>query len=169
MKLQFVKLTSQAGDTIVEVLIATAILGLILAGAYATSNRSLNSERDAQEHTQALTIAQSQIESLRSAGSLQSGPAGAVTATCFDASGQPLSFAHCLIASDQSNVVATCPSATPYCYKITDSPVPSSAAILNPANISTSPKVTAITYQVIITWPSITGGQNYTQLYYRTQ
>lgn len=56
---------NQAGDTIVEVLIVLAILGLALGMSYATANRSLLGARQAQEHTEALALLQGQIEQLR--------------------------------------------------------------------------------------------------------
>ncbi|HSX32927.1 MAG TPA: prepilin-type N-terminal cleavage/methylation domain-containing protein [Candidatus Saccharimonadales bacterium] len=55
------------GDTIVEVLISMAIVSLILGGAYATTNRSLQSTRADQEQTTALKIAQGQLEEIKSA------------------------------------------------------------------------------------------------------
>ncbi len=54
-----------SGDTIIEVMISMAILGLILGGAYYTSNQSLNNIRAANEHSIAVNIAQSQIEELK--------------------------------------------------------------------------------------------------------
>jgi len=50
------------GDTIIEVLLSIAILGLVLAGAYALANRNLSSGVSAGWRDQALTSAQSQIE-----------------------------------------------------------------------------------------------------------
>ncbi len=55
----------QRGDTIVEVLIAMVIVGLILGGAFVTVNKSLQSERSAQERGEALQLVQGQIESLQ--------------------------------------------------------------------------------------------------------
>lgn len=60
---------NQIGDTIVEVLIAMAVLSLILGGAYSISNRSLGSIRQAQEHTEALKYAEGQIERLKALNS----------------------------------------------------------------------------------------------------
>lgn len=54
----------QRGDTIVEVLIAIAIAGSVLTGAFAISNRSLQQIQMAQEHTEAQKIASSQVEKL---------------------------------------------------------------------------------------------------------
>jgi Tfp pilus assembly protein PilV len=53
------------GDTIVEVLIAIALVSLILVGAFVTSNRSLAATRDSQEHSEASQVLQSQIERAR--------------------------------------------------------------------------------------------------------
>ena len=55
----------QRGDTLVEVLIAIAVVSLILGGAYVTTNRSLYATRAAQERGNALKLAESQIEQLK--------------------------------------------------------------------------------------------------------
>lgn len=57
---------NQSGDTIVEVLIALAIMSLVLAGAYATVDRNIKSSQQAQEHSRALEVASSQLEQLKS-------------------------------------------------------------------------------------------------------
>ena len=54
-----------AGDTIVEVMLALAILGLVLGGAYIVTNQSTLNERRAQERNIALQLAQGQIESMK--------------------------------------------------------------------------------------------------------
>lgn len=53
------------GDTIVEVLIAIAISGLILAGSFVSANRSSQITRTAQERGEALKIAEAQVERIR--------------------------------------------------------------------------------------------------------
>ena len=55
----------ERGDTIVEVLIAIAVVSMVLGGAYVTTNRSLLSARDAQERAIALKLTESQIEQLK--------------------------------------------------------------------------------------------------------
>lgn len=55
----------ERGDTIVEVLIAIAVISLILGGAYVTTNHSLLATRDAQEHGDALKLVESQLEQLK--------------------------------------------------------------------------------------------------------
>lgn len=66
IKIRHITKLHQGGDTIVEVLIAITIVSLILGGAYVTSHNSLDATLDAQEHSNALQLAQAQIELLRS-------------------------------------------------------------------------------------------------------
>jgi prepilin-type N-terminal cleavage/methylation domain-containing protein len=54
----------QRGDTIVEVMIVLAVLGLAIGISYSTANRSLLNTRQAQEHSQATEYAQSEVEDL---------------------------------------------------------------------------------------------------------
>jgi type II secretory pathway pseudopilin PulG len=56
---------SEQGDTIVEVLISIAVVSLILGGAFASTNNSLQATREAQEHGDALKLVESQIEQLK--------------------------------------------------------------------------------------------------------
>lgn len=60
-----VRLLNQAGDTIVEVLIAMAVVSSILAGAYASSNKSLNANLQAQERAVATKVVEAQLEQLK--------------------------------------------------------------------------------------------------------
>lgn len=55
----------QAGDTIVEVLIALVVIAAVLPGAFFLSRASLQHVRDSEEHAQALNILQGQLERLR--------------------------------------------------------------------------------------------------------
>jgi len=57
---------SQAGDTIIEVLIAMAILALVMVGAYVSSSRSLRNGTDAANRQQALALAEQQVEIIKS-------------------------------------------------------------------------------------------------------
>jgi prepilin-type N-terminal cleavage/methylation domain-containing protein len=81
----------QRGDTIVEVLIAITIVSLILGGAYVTSHNSLDATLDAQEHDNALQLAQAQIELLRSdattGNSIFSTPVGPSAFFCIQSDG----------------------------------------------------------------------------------
>lgn len=95
----------QAGDTIVEVLIAISVISLVLVGAYVSTTRNINSTQDAQERSQAVKLVQTQIEYLRQAGTVASG-------NCFNASGeQTFGGAQgsnpCIVLSDGSMAGAT--------------------------------------------------------------
>jgi type II secretory pathway pseudopilin PulG len=57
---------TEAGDTIVEVLICIAIVSTILGGAFVTTRNSQVGVRDSQEHAEALKLLESQLEQLRS-------------------------------------------------------------------------------------------------------
>lgn len=63
-----IKHSSERGDTIVEVLICILVISTMLAGAFVTTNNSLQAVRMSQERSQAVKIAESQIESVRALG-----------------------------------------------------------------------------------------------------
>jgi type II secretory pathway pseudopilin PulG len=58
-------LKNQVGDTIIEVLIVLAVLGFAFTTASVTAGRGLHQSRNAQEHSQALGILNTQMELLR--------------------------------------------------------------------------------------------------------
>lgn len=62
------KLRRQAGDTIIEVMSAIAILGLAIGAAFSLSTRSFHSAVSTEEHTEALYLAQGQAEFLKNVG-----------------------------------------------------------------------------------------------------
>lgn len=55
----------QGGETIVEVLMAAAIIGLSIGLAYGVGNRSLKTARQSQERTEAVKFAEGQTEQLK--------------------------------------------------------------------------------------------------------
>jgi prepilin-type N-terminal cleavage/methylation domain-containing protein len=77
---------NQRGDTLVEVLIAMAIISLVLVGAYVTSTRNAAALQNSQEREQAQRLVEGQVEMLRAKGGIvASGDcfnAGTETATC---------------------------------------------------------------------------------------
>jgi prepilin-type N-terminal cleavage/methylation domain-containing protein len=56
---------NQRGDTLVEVLICMAVVGAVLSGAYVSASRSLRIGRQAQERTEAIKLAEQQLEGIR--------------------------------------------------------------------------------------------------------
>jgi len=87
---------SDKGDTLVEVLLAIAIVSFILVAAYVTANRNTLLNQDTQERSQALQLATSQLEFLHntSVGSNN----------CFDTMGTPVGTpgnnASCIVKAD---------------------------------------------------------------------
>jgi prepilin-type N-terminal cleavage/methylation domain-containing protein len=57
----------QAGDTIIEVLIAVSILALVMTVAYQSTSRSLQNGIDSSSRQQALALAEQQIEIIKNA------------------------------------------------------------------------------------------------------
>jgi type II secretory pathway pseudopilin PulG len=57
------------GDTIVEVLLAIAIIGSVLGAAYVTSNNNTQINRGSQERLQGIKLAESQLERLKALSS----------------------------------------------------------------------------------------------------
>ncbi len=57
---------NQKGDTIIEVLLAMSIIGLVLGASFGIANRSVQIGQSAQERTEALKIAESQLEIFKS-------------------------------------------------------------------------------------------------------
>lgn len=68
----------QAGDTIIEVLIAMAVVSLVLGGAYATADTSLQNTQQAQERSEALKVVEMETEILNTASQLKSTDPGYV-------------------------------------------------------------------------------------------
>ena len=62
-------ISNQRGDTIIEVLLAMAVLGMVLGTSFGIVNRSLATGRDAQERSEATKFAESQLEKLKTASS----------------------------------------------------------------------------------------------------
>jgi type II secretory pathway pseudopilin PulG len=58
---------AQSGDTIVEVLVAMAVVSSVIGGAFVVASRSTNNIRQSQEHTEVQKMIESQVEQLKSA------------------------------------------------------------------------------------------------------
>ncbi len=127
MQLAVTRSRRQAGDTLVEVLIAIAIISLTLAGAYASANLSASDLQDVQEHTEALKLVQSQVEFLRASGGITGG-------TCFASDGTPTT--NCTLNSDGTrNTSGNGPGFV--------------------LSVGTAGPCTAGIYTVAATWPSV--------------
>lgn len=94
---------SQRGDTIIEVLIAIAVISSVMGGAFVMTNRSLQNSRDAQERVNATKLVESQVEqvkNLATANASQIFGAGVPASFCISAAtGLPVASngAPCLV------------------------------------------------------------------------
>lgn len=142
----------QRGDTIVEVLIAIAIVGAVLGGAYVSSNHSLNTTRDSEEHTAAIKLLQGQLEQLK-----------AYAASDDDAlSNSTLNSLFCMAQTGSS--IKPVPSSNPACQ--VDST--GTHSVEQPSyTLIGSRSTDGYSYTFKINWPAITGGNNTEQLVYR--
>jgi len=86
-------LKDQRGDTIVEVMISIAVVSLVLVAGYVTTTRSVNGMEDTEEHSEALQLAQTQLEYLHNTTAL---PANN---KCFDNKGVIVGGNSCLVNS----------------------------------------------------------------------
>lgn len=81
---------AERGDTLVEVLIAIAVISLILGGAFVMTNRSLLGTRDAQERVNATKLVEGQIEQIKNLAATDSDVlfgAGVPATYCITAAG----------------------------------------------------------------------------------
>jgi prepilin-type N-terminal cleavage/methylation domain-containing protein len=106
----FIRRLSQRGDTLVEVLIAIAIVSLILGGAFVTTNRNLQATREAQERGNAQKLVESQIEQIKNI--VSSNPtsifgAGAPASFCINAAGAVVASSNAACAVNSSGVATT--------------------------------------------------------------
>ena len=84
---------NKKGDTIVEVMIVLAVLGMALTISYVTASRALSNIRAAQESSTATKMLQTQVEKLRLLGPISNASVPATnifraTDFCIDNTGQ---------------------------------------------------------------------------------
>lgn len=154
----------QAGDTIVEVIVVLAVLGLAVGISYATANRSLLATRQAAENSQATFLAQGQLETLKAYSAITSDPAHDIyqaTSFCIDATGtvvaNPAITADLptALTSDHTKYAAECTVNTPYHIAIGYVPLDSSGNAID-------------TFTARVTWDDVLGaGQDTVTLVYR--
>lgn len=135
----------QAGDTIVEVLIAIGVVSLVLVGAFLVSNNSTKTVQDNQERTQAQQILQAQVEELK---------------VIIDGGGDPITGGganpYCKSKTDGSYIAA---ADMTQCLDVVVGGAPD-------GKITISRDGNNI-YTFTITWSSIKGGQGWQSFVYR--
>ena len=95
----------EAGDTIIEVLIASAVISSVLGSAYVISTRSLRTGQAAQERVEAIKLIEEQIERLKYE---------ARSNTNFDSLYRDASGTYCIAATGTSFIKRTNPSLTTF-------------------------------------------------------
>ena len=157
-------ISNQSGDTIVEVLISLAILTFVLAAAFNTASQSYTNVRNSQEHSEALTIAQTQIEEIREITPGSFVASGVNKDNCIQDNGSTISPSTNTCDVENNNQAGSayqtsCPPAVSYCYNIE---VTRSSAF-------TSGSATSYLYSIVVKWPPVDGGgsYDYVTLYYR--
>ena len=113
----FKKLTSR-GDTIVEVLIVLAILGLSFAISTATASRGISQSRNAQEHSEALGVLNTQVSYLRNAVQQQINLSALPSAFCFDYSTGNPQVTPIATPNNYASYPAACKNGTLYTVRI---------------------------------------------------
>jgi type II secretory pathway pseudopilin PulG len=154
-KMQF----SQQGDTIVEVLIAIAVVSAVLGSAYGIVNRTVNNSQQAKEHSQALKVAEAQLERLRSAPNR----AGAFNPSLVSAFCLPDDLTKTPQNNPGISLSATSVSTTPSDYN---------ALCRFSDGTATERYLVAITrssdiFKVYVSWEGATGGKDLVNLAYR--
>ena len=138
------------GDTIVEVMVVLAVLGLSIGISYATAGRSLLNSRQAQENSYATELAQGQVEGLQSLGCVSGDPACDPTDsanTSYQLFHQPGPF--CL--DDSYNIVPWTDPTTPAPACLIDNLYQIGITYTNSA---TQPS----TFEVLVQWPDVQEG-----------
>jgi prepilin-type N-terminal cleavage/methylation domain-containing protein len=99
----------QAGDTIVEVMVVLAVLGLAISISYATASRSLLNARQAQENSTASLLLQSQLETLRTFAANKSTSPNYIyrPSFCIDSTGNVSLSPPCVFHNNLYNVTIT--------------------------------------------------------------
>lgn len=141
------------GDTIVEVMISMAILGLVLSFSYASASRSLKVAQDAQERSYATKLAESQIEMMNAF--LSSGGSSAALQTgsyCIAHSAGSFSKQTVADVNDYNAYPSECIRESLYHLAVT------------PATVS------GITdYRVTVRWDSILAGRSEIEIMYKVR
>lgn len=136
---------NQRGDTIVEVLIAIAIVSMVLGGAYATTNKSLQATRSAQEQGVGLKLVETQLEQLKS---LADTPGGLATT--------PASF--CIVQTAGKPTVTSTASAGSPCTLNSNGATATSAD--QPAYQLAITQLTPNNFRITNSWVDVSGKQN---------
>ena len=148
----------QTGDTIVEVIIAVAVVSALLAGAFVVTNRSTHTVQDSQEHAQALQALQGQVELVRAAAAAKMLPNAGTTPST-------MTMPFCMGSNLTVYVAgsAACTGAS--------GPVPLNLSVVCPLTSDGCPAAAGhtTTFDLSATWSSLTGNTQTVYLSYKVE
>jgi prepilin-type N-terminal cleavage/methylation domain-containing protein len=150
-----IKKYTQRGDTIVEVLVAIAVLTVILTGAYITARRGQDANQASQERSTAVGIIQTQIEGLKAL--ITKGTPGVPSAGAFCVNTAQTGFTPITTDPFSQSLAATTFPFDNDCgnviniYNVALEPLPSSTT----------------TYQIMVRWDRFNGGRDQIIMYDR--
>lgn len=136
----------QAGDTIVEVLLALAVLGAVLGGAYVVTNRNMVINQASQERSQAVKIAESQLEQVRNVFETDYESVVALSTNPFCMSGSSIVSGSGMTTSCKIDAAGS-PTTSEPAYVVA----------INPTDQTTSDGFTAKRFEITVTWANRTG------------
>lgn len=147
-------LRHQRGDTIVEVLIAVAMLAFVVTTASAVSTNSTNTVRSSQERGEALKVAQSQVEHIISKKGL------VPNKECFNSAGlqNDAGDKECAFGSGSGSGCEA--SSAGYCYKVNVTQHQEELAL------DTDPTI-SVSYKVNVDWDSLDGNKDTVVIVYK--
>lgn len=169
---KLLRIHKQKGDTLVEVLISIAIVGGVLMGAYALASRSLQSGISAAEHSEAIQLAQGQVERLKYRERLSSQDVWNNFTIqnghfCLDDAKDQNDPKWLPVNNDNpNNLVVTAGGNLGYNAKCVD-PSTTPKYFINISTPPTIPAGTNPTYQITVRWVAIGGNQAESKIYYR--
>ncbi len=151
----------ERGDTIVEVLIVVMVLSVVFVTSYSLATRSQKTNLQVQEQTQALKLAEGQLESLKAFDEASLPAAG--SKFCFNSTGGVVSLSSSTLSpnldSDNfSSYSASCRyvpegvSCTSYCYYF---------------GITRGTGSNSNLYTAIVRWDGVNGRRNEVKLWYK--
>jgi Tfp pilus assembly protein PilV len=149
----------EAGDTIVEVLIAVTVISMVLTGAFLVAQKSTLAVRDSQEHAEMSQILQGQIELVRSLALAETDPNGRIFDTtpkyfCIDTDSSSPTF--------RTRVDSTVTAVTDVANYNTKC-----KAIQNFYDLAVSFDTATHVFTFYGSWDGVKGGRNTEQMSYR--
>lgn len=146
----------QRGDTMIEVLMAIAVVSVVLSGAYVTANRSLNATQVSKERDMALRVAETQLERIRARKAAL--PGTIANGSCMDSALSVNTNSGSLAPLNTDNLNGVAGSYAAAC--IVDSTSAPYTAGINDVPFHIYNEVSSNIYTVHVRWPRSSGGQN---------